>query len=229
MASKKVSDLQYAESKHQYTDPRDKERKVSVTTVVGMLDTGDKLGAGAGAAVKLTKEGLNYREVWKGKAELGSRVHGYAQLWMEGRSAEVPGDEWGYMDAFGKFCADYTPEWLEVERAVVSAAGYGGRFDMIGELHGEGFCLCDIKTGKAYKPELTLQLAAYRYADGMVVYDEDGMAVSLEPMPHIDLCAGLYLHEDGSYDFVPVPADEVAFRAFERLLQVKHWLRDFPK
>ena len=75
-----VSDLQLAESRHRYKDPRTGQLTVSVTSVVGNLDTGDKLGAGAGAAVKLTKAGVDYRKLWNDKRDLGSRVHGLSLI-----------------------------------------------------------------------------------------------------------------------------------------------------
>jgi hypothetical protein len=227
----RVSDLQLAESKHQYTDPRTGQRVVSVTSIVGAFDSGDKLGAGAGAAVKLTKEGYDYRQVWREKAETGSRVHNYAQLWVEGRQADVPDEEGAYMDAFAGFCNDYHPQWIEVERAVVHSMGYGGRFDMIGEIESwtspssSESALIDIKTGKTYADQLTLQLAGYRFADGMIEYDTEGMAVGLEPMPHIDVCAGLYLHNDGTYDLKYVQADDEAFACFASLLRIKGWAK----
>jgi hypothetical protein len=69
----RVSDERYAESRHSYRDPRSGERVISVTSVVGAFDpTGDKLGAGAGAAVKLTKLGIDYRQEWADKRELGT-------------------------------------------------------------------------------------------------------------------------------------------------------------
>lgn len=227
--AKRVSDRQFAESKHQYTDPRTGERLMSVTSIVGSWDPGDKLGAGAAAAVKLAKEGKNYRAIWDAKRDLGSLVHHFGWQWAHGKAAEVPDEAAPYMDAFEKFCNEYEPTWLETERAVVSQEGYGGRFDFIAELRAGLFSgayhLIDVKTGKPYTQELTMQLAGYKYADGMVEYDLDGWAKSLEPMPHIDECAGLYLHDDGSYDLCYTKSDLQAYQAFKSLLYVKQWAK----
>ena len=228
MANKKISDQQFAESKHQYTHPFTKERLIGVTTVVGCYDGGDKLGAGAGAAAKLIRAGIDYRARWNAQRDLGSRVHGYAHLWMDGKTAEVPDSDGPYLDAFAQFCRDHTPEWLTVEAPVVSSLGYGGRFDMIGEWDGS-FVLADIKTGKPYKTELTLQLSGYRYADGIILYDEEGNAVDLDPLPHIDRCAGLYLHDDGTYDLVYCDVNDESFAAFKALLSVKKWAKQTEK
>ena len=221
-AAKRVSDQQFASSKHRYTSPITGERLISVTSVVSALDTGDKLGAGAGAAVKITKAGGDYRADWAAKRELGTRVHAYAQRWSEGKSADVLPEDEGHMDAFASFCRDKKPEWLEVERHVISSLGYGGQFDSIAWWD-DCFNLSDTKTGKPYKTELTLQLAGYRNAEGMIVYDDKGMAVAVEPMPHIDRCVGLYLSGDGTYDIVECDVDEAAFDAFKNLLSVKRW------
>ena len=104
----------------------------------------------------------------------------------------------------------------------MSSLGYGGRFDAIGYFDGL-YWLVDFKTGKPYKTELTLQLAGYRYADGLIKYDADGNASELEPMPHIDRCAGLYLDAEGHATLVPCDVDESAFESFKALLPVKKW------
>jgi hypothetical protein len=222
-AAKLVSDKQFSESRHRYRDPRSGERVISVTSIVGAFDaSGDKLGAGAGAAVKLTREGKNYRQVWGDKAKLGTRVHSYASLWIAGQSADVLETDEGHADAFSLFCDEHSPEWLETERAVVSSLGYGGKFDAVVSMD-DRWALVDFKTGRPWTVELALQLAGYRYADGMIVYDAEGQAVDVEPMPHIDACAGLYLHEDGTYDLVWSDVDETTFEMFKHLLALKQW------
>lgn len=232
MSAAKVSDQRFAESKHRYTDPRTKERLISVTTIVGAFDSGDKLGAGAGAAVKITKAGGDYRAEWKAKADRGTRVHGYVDHWAVGKTADVLSDDEPYADAFFDFCKAKRPEWIAVERAVVSSLGYGGKFDLIGLIEDE-FYLIDCKTGKPYEAELTLQLAGYANADGFILYDDEGWAKDIEPMPHVDRWAGLYLAEDGSWDLVDCAEatetrtreenQEAAFDAFKALLTVKQW------
>lgn len=228
MAYKRVSDKQFATSKHQYTDPRNGERVTSVTTICEMLDLGGKLRAGAGAAVKLAKEGKNHNDEWKRRADIGTRVHGYAGLWVLGKTADVPAEDGPYMDAFAKFCDDHRPTWLETERPVIGQ-GYGGRFDGIAELYddfGERvYALLDFKTGRHWAHPLALQLAGYRFADGMLVYGDDDNASHLEDMPYIQRCAGLYLGDDGEYELHWTQDDEAAFAAFCQLLTVKQWAK----
>ena len=219
--AKRVSDRRFAETKHRYTDPRTGERVTGVTAIVGCFDQGDKLGAGAYAAYNLAKEGKFFRDEWDAKRDLGTRVHGYAELWMNGRQAEILDTDQPYADAFRRFCDDNEPEWIEVERPVVSSLGFGGRFDMVGAIR-DFFLLADIKTGRRYPVDLSMQLAGYRFADGMILYDDDGWAVDIEPMPHIDKCAGLYLNDDTTYDLVEVPADTADLDALVNLLAVKN-------
>lgn len=217
-----LSDKALADTKHRYRDPRTGEVVTSVTRIVGSFDDGDKIGAGAGAAVKLTKAGLNYRQVWNDKRDLGSRIHEHCAAWAMGMAVDVlPSDE-PYMNAVTAFCRAKKPEWVAVERSVVSSLGYGGRFDAVCFLDGISYLL-DFKTGRAWPLELSMQLAAYRFADGMVRYDASGNASGLDPMPFIERCAGLYLGEDGVAQLVEVDADQGAFEAFKHLLAVRQW------
>lgn len=218
---KRVSDRQFAQSKHRYTDPRTGERVTGVTAIIGCFDSGDKLGSGAWAAYKLAQEGKHFREEWDAKRDLGTRVHGYAELWANGRQAEILESDQPYADAFRRFCDDNEPEWIEVERAVVSSLGFGGRFDLVGAIR-DYFLLADIKTGRRWPVDLSMQLAGYRWADGMIDYDADGWAVGLSPMPHIDKCAGLYLNDDTTYELIEVPADGEDLAALVNLLAVKN-------
>lgn len=250
MARDKLSDQAFADSRHIYTDPRNGQRVTSVTAVTGAFDSGDKLGAGAGAAAKLIRAGKDYRAVWDDKRDIGTRVHGYAELWLNGKTAEVPDEDQAHMDAFAAWCDLVEPEWLITERAGIGSVlcpkgpcavckdtgrlGYGGRFDSVG-LWDESFWMGDFKTGKSYRPELTLQLAGYANFDGLLVYDDAGMAVSLEPLPHIDRWCGIYITADGvkvveapdplkaQPDWTLEQMRAEAFQAFSSLLFVKSW------
>ena len=188
----------------------------------------------AGAAVKITKAGGDYRRDWAEKRDLGTRVHGYISKWALGKVADVLEEDEGHLRAFTAFCNAKKPEWLETERDVISSLGYGGRFDLIGYFDGEYWGL-DGKTGKIYETDLELQLAGYMGAEAMIVYDENGMSVATEPLPHVDRWGGLYLTGDGKAQLVEVakpPEDgsrtrgevqEAAKQAFRNLLAVRLW------
>jgi hypothetical protein len=68
--------------------------------------------------------------------------------------------------------------------------------------------LLDIKTGNGVYGETALQLAGYRYADAWV--DDDGTE---HVMPIIDRAGVVHLR-DGSYELLPVVAEERQHRQF---------------
>jgi hypothetical protein len=256
MGNKRLTDRQFAESTHRYTDPRTGERVTSVTSVVGTFDSGDKLAAGAGAAIKLERAGLDYRQEWDKKRDTGTRVHEYLDLWLNGKMADVRADDDLHMDSFVAWCKTTQPEWLMTERAGVGSVecpagpcgvckgigrlGFGGRFDGIG-LWDDTYYLGDFKSGRAYRPELTIQLAGYANFDGLIVYDEEGKAVDLEPLPHIDRWCGIYVRAEGVEVFeCPDPAKEAddwtieqmqaeAFQVFTSLLFTKEWAKQIAR
>jgi len=196
---------------------------VNVTAISGLLDDG-KSGAFAGAAVKLTKEGLNYRDEWKASGERGTRVHGYCEAFLKNEAIDMVPEDSGFVDALEKFILDRNPQVIDLEQIVLSQQGYGGRFDILATLDDE-VALIDVKTGKPYAVEHTLQLSAYRYADGIAEYDADGKLFGLRPLPEIVSCYCLYVHEDGSYDLKRYPADLTAWGIFLGLLDAYNWAR----
>jgi hypothetical protein len=196
---------------------------INVTAISGLLDDG-KSGAFAGAAVKLTKAGEDYRATWKASGERGTRVHGYCESFLKGESIDMAVGDEGYVDALEKFIHDLDPQVIDLEQIVLSSNGYGGRFDMVVRL-GEQIALIDVKTGKSYAAEHTLQLSAYRYADGIAEYDTDGKLTGLRPMPKIDATYCLYVHDDGEYDLTEYPADSEAWNVFLGLLDAYQWSR----
>lgn len=221
----KATDLDLA-ARHRYRLPSG-EVAVNVTTISGLLDDG-KSGAMAGAAVKLTKAGADYRAEWRAKADAGTRVHAVCEAWLTTGEAEVREEDAGYVDALEKFWTDHEPKKIECESVALSERGYGGRFDLVAALRDGRTLLIDLKTGKPYPVEHSLQLAAYRFCDGIGVY-EDGMLTGLRPMPAVDACACLYVHDDGTYDLVGHPADEEAFERFCALLETYRWAKRVKK
>lgn len=187
----------------------------SVTTILGTADHG-KSGGMAGAAAKLTREGLDYRREWKAKAETGTRVHGYIEQWVKGETVDCPPGDAGFLDAAEAFVTAHDPQWVAVEQVVVweqrggvgtdERIGYGGRFDAIARLSNvEGVedgtpYLLDWKSGREYPTEHACQLAAYANAGGIVRYDTAGeLLPGLQPLPQIDRLACVYFWNDGTF------------------------------
>ena len=220
------SDLDAARISHKYRLP-DGTVAVNVTTISDLLDNG-KSGAFAGAATKLLREGKDYRKEWKDKADRGSRIHAHLESWLRHEDIEVAPEEEGYVDALSAFIQEHVPNVLAMEAITLSMHGYGGRFDLLAELDGLNWLL-DLKTGKQYPVEHTLQLSAYRYADGIAQYDDSGTLLpDLLPLPPVDKTGCIYVHEDGSYQLVEYPADRSAHQMFLRLLDVYLWTRSEP-
>lgn len=225
------------------TVPYQKGTAPSVTTIVGLLN---KPGLPWGAAAETALFAIHHQDewidlapdeayerlrkhhrgVWNDKASRGTVVHDLASMWAKGEAVECPEDCLPYLDALERFYDEQQPSWLHTERSVIySTPGldYGGTFDWIADLADGRRVLGDWKTGKRYPIEATLQLAGYRFAEGIGVYSALGGLESIEPMVEVDAAAIVYLHDDGTYELVDVPADQNAHRVFLALRAVYGW------
>lgn len=146
-------------------------------------------------------------------AELGSSVHLLADL-VGASEADSTGfgvgsDTFPYLEAYRHFLARYGRDSIvSSEHMVWSLNGYAGTYDLMMRLshlvgcryepclHDAGapeLWLIDIKTsGKGPYPEWALQLAGYRWADGIMVPGTPG----LYPMPQIQRTGVLHLRPD---------------------------------
>lgn len=175
----------------------------------------------------------HHRGVWNGKAQRGTLVHDLALGWSRGEEVDVPVECDPYMDALEAFYRDNAPQFVEMEQSVIhdeKGSEFGGSFDAIirfgaGDLAGQTLVV-DYKTGQRYPIETTMQLAAYRGCKKIGVYDEQGVLVDTRPMPATAGGAVLYLHDDGTYELLEVPANGDAFATFLRLRAVWAWNRD---
>lgn len=204
------------------------EIAVNVTTISGILDMG-KSGGMAGAAAKLTRQGQDYRAVWKSKADTGTRVHAVCEAWLRGEDPFVLEEDNGYVDALEDFWKTNEPEMVECEAIALSSHGYGGRFDLIARLNDGRTGLIDLKAGKPHAVAHLLQLAAYRYADGIANYDDEGTLRGVWPIPPVDFAACLYVREDKTWSLTEYAADEGAFARFLALLDVYKWATEIEK
>lgn len=157
--------------------------------------------------------------------ERGSEVHRLVQRYLAGEEVTAPDELAGHFDAGVLFEQEWRPVELAVEFAVFARANpeigrpraYGGRSDLLARLADGHLWLLDWKTAlKGVFPDNALQLAAYRNADFYIVegdVDEHGQFVE-HPMPWADRCGIVWLRGDGSYELVPLEADERAFEIF---------------
>lgn len=197
----------------------------SVTTVIGVLDKPALSFAAAketalfavhqqrqwrhlAPAHAVDKLKRQHRVLWDEKASRGTTVHDLANSWSQGVEVEVPADCLPYMDALEQFYRDWEPRWVEVERTVIyrGERPYGGSFDAIADLVDGRRWILDLKTGSSVWETVALQLAAYRYAEHIGLYDETGDLIGTEPMIPVDACGVIHLRSDGTYGLVPVQA-----------------------
>jgi len=85
----------------------------------------------------------------------------------------------------------------------------------------------DYKTGGEHWAEVTKQEAAYRFCDGIGVYDEAGWLTGLRELPKVDAAFVLYVHDDASYALRWLPVDVDAWQAFLDLREHYRWTKDF--
>lgn len=144
-----------------------------------------------------------------------------------------------YVDALERFWLDFQPRTVGSEEVVVHDAGshsFCGQRDWVVELAGvDGTTLVDLKTidkvatpqdpfKGIYLDKYRLQLAAYRGAKQIAVFDDDGVEVSRHDSYPIAQCCVLALRSDGSYQLVEVRAGGDEFAHFLRLVDMHHWI-----
>lgn len=158
-------------------------------------------------------------------ANRGTEVHALAERLSHGEEVEVPDEIAGYVDAYVRFLDEHRVEPVHTEVTVYHTGYcYAGTLDLIARLDGrDGLALIDLKTSKGVYGETALQVAAYRYAEKMLV---DGDAV---PMPEIAQTFVCHIR-DGAYSLLPVEAGErqlVEFRHVARVARVVEDCRSY--
>ena len=167
--------------------------------------------------------------------ERGSEVHRLVHRYLAGEGVAAPDDLAGHFDAGVAFERDWRPAEVAVEFAVFARANpeigrpraYGGRSDLLARLADGLLWLLDWKTAlKGVFPDNALQLAAYRNADFYITdeLDEAGQFVE-HPMPWADRCGIVWLRGDGSYELVPLEADEAALAIFTAAQEVAQFTK----
>lgn len=175
------------------------------------------------AAIDLMK-GSPWRQS-SAAAVQGSAIHAWAEAHVLGQTPPpAPAAHQPYLDGFLRFIDEWQPAYEMSEATVYSRKyGYAGTLDAIADLADGLRWLLDIKTGADVWPEAALQLAAYRHAPELAVYDEAGQLVAAESMPAVERCGVVHLIGDGTYRLVPVVADRREFDAFMAARALWQW------
>ncbi|MFJ6667476.1 hypothetical protein [Streptomyces sp. NPDC091383] len=183
---------------------------------------------------ELTKElKAVHRGVREQAADLGDRVHAAAEA--RALNAPITDDPEvdPYLAQFDAWLASWGVDLTEhIEATEITCLhrrlGYAGTADLMVRLptgpgHRMELWLIDYKSSATRRassvyPENTLQLAALRYCETVLLPDD-----TEHPMPLIERTGVLNLRA-GSHALVPMPADRVAHRAFRGALETTKWL-----
>jgi hypothetical protein len=162
-------------------------------------------------------------------ASVGSGVHHLADMALRASESDpkawqVSEDTQPYIDAYRAFSDRYErSSFVSSEKAVWSLNGYAGTYDLLMMIPSECTCdpavtkvckdaehgkqqlwLIDIKTGKGLYPEFALQLAAYRWADYIILPNNP----QTYDMPNVERTGILHLRPElypMGYSLIDVP------------------------
>ena len=173
-----------------------------------------------------------HKDVREAAADLGDRVHNAAEARLLGAPIADDPEVAPYLAQFDLWLKSWGVTDKDVEATEITVLhrrlGYAGTADLMVWLPtGDGgepeLWLIDYKSSatrsaKSVYPENTLQLAALRYAETVVLPDD-----TEQPMPKIQRTGVLNLRAR-SHALVPMPADRTAHRAFRGALENTRWL-----
>jgi hypothetical protein len=202
--------------------------KPSVTTILEMLDKPALSTWKAQQAVKALYQNLRahpnqlwteneavkwalaeVRKTRTNAASIGSGVHHLADMALRApendpKAWQVSEDTQPYIDAYRAFSDRYErSSFVSSEKMVWSLNGYAGTYDLLMMIDNE-LWLIDIKTGKGLYPEFALQLAAYRWADWIIL---PGNPQHYE-MPNIERTGILHIRPElypEGYSLIDIP------------------------
>lgn len=178
-----------------------------------------------------------HRDVRERAADLGDRVHTAAEARLLGAPIADDPEVAPYLHQFDLWLKSWGVNFDDdVEATEITVLhrrlGYAGTADlMIWLPTGPGgrreLWLIDYKSSATRRassvyPENTLQLAALRYAETVLLPDD-----TEEPMPRIERTGVLNLRAK-SHALVPMPAGRDAHRAFRGALETTRWLHAAP-
>lgn len=173
-----------------------------------------------------------HKDVREAAADLGDRVHAAAEARLLGAPIADDPEVAPYLAQFDLWLKSWGVTDGDVEATEITVLhrrlGYAGTADLMiwlptGDRARRELWLIDYKSSatrpaKSVYPENTLQLAALRFAETVLLPDD-----TEQPMPRIERAGVLNLRAN-SHALVPMPADRTAHRAFRGALENTRWL-----
>lgn len=170
--------------------------------------------------------------------EAAERESRPVRIW-QGRERFVVSEVAGYVDGLERFWHDFGPATIateEVVRDTTCDVPYIGQRDWTADLRVSGETsrwLLDLKTTANqnedkgfYWDSWRLQLAAYRLAPEIVLYDDEGTETGTAPNYPVDRCGVLHLRGGGHYAFFEVQAGPAELATFADVCRVHMWMKD---
>lgn len=168
-----------------------------------------------------------HRRKSKAASDIGTAAHTLFERLARGETINdrhVHADVKAHVRHFREFLEVVQPEFLYWEETCWNdTLGVAGSFDAIGKVYGE-MVMIDWKTSKSVYDSVALQLAAYRYAERIILADT-GESV---PMPALDGGAVLHVRPEG-WALHPIDCGPEVFKVFEALHVVFGWDTDGKK
>jgi hypothetical protein len=149
----------------------------------------------------------------------GRDIHAAGEALAKGEAVDVPERLYGPAKSYAEWLNAWGVEVTYTECPVINRRhNYAGTFDLLCRIDGETW-LVDLKTGKGVFAETALQLAAYRYAEALLL--PDGTEVE---MPVVDRVGVAHVLAD-TVRLLPVDAGPETFRLFLYVRQVALFMR----
>jgi hypothetical protein len=157
-------------------------------------------------------------------ADFGSAVHAALEQLVAERPVVTPAGAERHVAALVAWWDAYRPRVTDSE-IQLWGDGYAGSCDLIADVYGRRL-LIDLKTSGQLDASMSLQLAAYRYADE-IFHDDKRVA----GMPIVDGCAVLWIPRDhpDDWQFVEMPAGATEYALFRSVMAVWQYHKDHDK
>lgn len=170
--------------------------------------------------------------------QLIADVQAEKRIWQERTVDQIIDELDPFLSGLERFWHDFQPETLSAEDVVrhpdrINA--YIGTRDWRAAIGGRKLLLDLKSTAKMeedkglYFDSWRLQLAAYRYCEEVVLYDDEGNETGTKPNEKVDGCGIVHLRPDGRYELFEVKAAATELNRFLQLRSLYEWVKKEAK